>query len=378
MRYNIALSALLLGVSAIVSCKNETTKVPTKKIEVPVLTIEPKSFALDHLYVADIRAIRNVEMRNKVSGFLEAIYVDEGQTVVKGQILFRIGDNEYKAEVTKAKAILNNIKAEARVTELEYERVKTLVDKNIVAKTELDLAAAKLQSARARTEEAQSAMQNATHRLSYTVIRAPFDGIVDRIDLKAGSLLNEGTLLTSVSDISKMYAYFDVSENEYLSYSRKMAKDGAEDHRSANLVLSDGQNYEYTGKIETVVSEFDANTGSISFRASFPNPRQMLKHRATGKIRLSTNVEQTLVIPQKASFEIQDKNYVYALDAANVVKMKSFVPSGRIDGYYIIKSGLRQGDRIVYEGIQDLREGMTVSPQTIPTDSLPLISAVAK
>lgn len=372
MRNIIFLSLCIAGVS-FCSCKDHVAQ-KTEQVDVPVVTVQPETLSIDHLYVSDIHAIRNVDLCSKISGFLDAIYVDEGQQVKKGQLLFRISDHEYKAAVAKAKAVFNTMKAEARVAEVEYERVKLLTEKNIVSHTELELASSKLKAAEAKTEEARADLENAIHRLSYTTIFAPFDGVIDRIPLKAGSLLSEGTLITSVSDISEIYAYFDVSENEYLAYNRIHGGDPVE-HTTASLVLADGQNYDFKGKVETVVSEFDQNTGSISFRARFPNPNHLLKHKATGKVKLITKVEHALVVPQKSSFEIQDKSYVFVLDNANVVKMKSFRQAGRISQYYIVKDGLKPGDRIVYEGIQDLREGMTVIPKPLPAGSLPRIAA---
>ncbi len=372
---NKFICALATAGVLLTSCNSKPEAKTEKPVDVPVVTIQSRPLSIDHLYVSDIHAIRNVDLCSKISGYLEGIYVDEGQKVKKGQLLFRISDNEYRAAVAKTRAILNTIKAEERVAEVEYERVKLLTDKNIVSKTELELAASKLKAAAARTEEAKSDLDNAVHKLSYTTVMAPFDGVVDRIPLKVGSLLSEGTLITSVSDISEMYAYFDVSENEYLAYKRALA-DSPMEHSVVNLVLADGRNYEYTGKVETVVSEFDQNTGSISFRAKFPNPRHLLKHKATGKVKLASKVELALVVPQKSTFEIQDKNYVYVLDEANVVKMKSFVPSGRIDQYYIVESGLDAGDRIVYEGIQDLKEGMKVVPKQLQQGSgVPSVAA---
>lgn len=356
------------------SCKDQQTTQVNTPVDVPVVTIEPASLSIDHVYVSDIHAIRNVDLCSKISGFLEGIYVDEGQQVKKGQLLFRISDNEYRAAADKARAILNTMQAEARVAEVEYERVKLLTDKNIVSKTELDLASSRLKAANAKTEEARSDLQNAQHRLTYSTIVAPFDGVIDRIPLKAGSLLAEGTLITSISDISEVYAYFDVSESEYLAYNRAHANDPVE-HSTVSLVLADGKLYEHTGKVETVVSEFDQNTGSISFRARFPNPQHLLKHQATGKVKLATKVENALVVPQKSTFEIQDKNYVYVLDNANIVKIKSFVPGGRVNQYYIVKSGLDSGDRVVYEGIQDIKEGMKVLPRQMSSGSMPAIAA---
>lgn len=362
-------SYLILSVAA---CKNEAEPDKAKPVEIPVVYVEQKDLVIDKTYVSNIQAIRNVELRSKVSGYLDAIYVDEGKSVKKGQLLFKISDQEFRADVAKAKAVLNTMKAEARIIELEYERVKLLVNKKIISQTELDLADSKLKAANARIDEAMSAVQNAEQKLSYTSVRAPFDGIVDRIPLKTGSLLSDGTLVTTVSDISSMYAYFDISENEYLAYKRKMSD--SSDRRGAILILSDGREYEHKGKIETIVSEFEQTTGSISFRAVFPNPGQLLKHNGTGKVKLTANMEDALVIPQKAAFEIQDKNYVFVVDGSNTARMRSFVPGGRTDKYYIVRSGLSQGEAIVYEGIQNLKDGMKVIPKKGVQDSTHIVA----
>jgi membrane fusion protein (multidrug efflux system) len=356
------------------SCNNNNTVEPIKSIEVPVVSIASAPLELERLYVADIQAVRNVEIRSKISGFLETRYVDEGQTVHKGQLMFKIGDAEYRAELTKAKAALNSVKAEARIAEVEYERVKLMVDKKIISQSELELSLSKYNAAKAKIDEAESAVQQAVHRLTYTVLCAPFDGVVDRMPLKSGSLVNEGALITTVSDIHTMNAYFNISENEYLAFSKTNDSDAIDENRVVKLLLSDGQIYNHKGKIETVVSEFNESTGSISVRASFPNPEALLKHRATGKIKLTSDKVHSLLLPQKAAFEIQDKNYVYLLGADNVLKMRSFEPSGRYGHYYIVKSGLKEGDKIVYEGIQNLKEGMKVVPHMLSADSLSAIA----
>lgn len=369
MRTIIQVAGVMLALSAL-SCKQIKKARTEQTLNIPTVAVKAMPMSISHFYVSDIRAIRNVELRSKVSGFLETIYVDEGQKVKKGQVLFRINDTEFKTNVAKAKAILNTAEAEERVAEVECQRVKLLTDKNIVSKTELELATSKFKAAKARTEETRSDYNSAIHKLSYATICAPFDGVIDRIPLRPGSLIAEGALMSSVSDISSMYAYFDISENEYLAYTRKRNQTEKKEIATATLILADGETYMYKGKVETVVSEFDANTGSISFRATFPNPNNLLKHKATGKIKLSTMVQNALVIPQKATFEVQDKNYVYVLDEDDVVRMKPFEPAERVDEYYIVKSGLNEGDRIVYEGIQDLKDGMKVVPKQLSSDSI--------
>ncbi len=370
MRKRVYFGIPLIGL-LLVSCSTEADKTTDKgNIKIPVTTVIEKDISLDRVYVADIQAIQNVELRSRVAGFLEKIHVDEGMFIKKGQLLFTISDEELSAEVSRAQASLNSIIADAKTVELELERVKLLVNKRILSSSELDVAKAKFAAQNARIEEARAALDHARARLAYTKIYAPYDGIIDRIPLKPGSLLEEGTLITSVSDISSVFAYFNISENEYLDYLRARPNGADTTDKTVHLVLSDGKQYEFSGQVETVVSEFQENTGSIAFRARFPNPQFLLKHGATGKIKLTNNVEEALVLPQKAAFEIQDKNYVFVVDKANKVKMRNFKPKARLGDFYIIESGLQEGETVVYEGIQNIKDGMQVSPAMVSQDSL--------
>lgn len=366
-------SLLICIISLYISGCSANRKVDDKKGKdqlIPVTRLITKDTLLHKEYVTDIHAVRNVEIRARVPGFLEKIYVDEGQEVKKGQPLFQLNDEEYEAELAKARANLKSAIAEAKGAQLEVDRVKLLVDKKVISKTELEASKAKLTAAQARIEEAQSAQSNAAIRLSYTYIKAPFNGIIDRIPLKVGSLIDEGTLLTTVSDNRAVFAYFNVSENEYLTYVKSLLKNTDTNHDVVELTLADGSSYSHKGKIETMEGEFEASTGSIAFRARFPNPDKLLKHGATGRIRLTSDVDEALMVPQKAAFEIQDKNYVFVVDGNNTVKMKSFIPSSRISYFYIVGSGLKPGERVVYEGVQNLREGMQIQPEYISMDSL--------
>jgi membrane fusion protein (multidrug efflux system) len=240
----------------------------------------------------------------------------------------------------------------------------------VISKTELEVANSKLNAARARIEESRSAQANASIRLSYANIRASFDGIIDRIPLKSGSLVEEGTLLTSVSDNRAVFTYFNVSEGEYQEYIKTRQEHPNRKDTEVSLVLADGSTYPHAGKIETMEGEFDASTGSIAFRARFPNPDKLLKHGATGTVRLANRIDDALIVPQKAVFEIQDKNYVYVVDANNRITMKSFVPKARFSHFYIVESGLQPGERIVYEGIQNVKDGLQIVPHAVTLDSL--------
>jgi len=338
--------------------------------QLPVTQIIAKDTVLQHEYVADIQAVQNIELRARVPGFLEKVYVDEGQEVKKGQLLFKINDEEYKEGLAKAKANLQSALAEAKGIELEIDRLRMLVDKNVISKTEIDVAQAKLDAANSRIGAARSAVSNASIRVSYTSIRAPFDGIIDRIPHRTGSLIEQGTLLTTASNISAIYVYFNVSENEYLQYIKTKNASPEKKNNKVKLKLADGTPYRHEGSIETVESEFKSGTGSIAFRARFPNPDKILKHGATGNIVLSNKVEDAVLVPQKAVFEIQDKNYVFLVDSTNQVKMQSFVPRTRFSSFYIVESGLKPGDRIVLEGIQSVEDGMHIDPEPVGMDSL--------
>ncbi|GGF30401.1 efflux RND transporter periplasmic adaptor subunit [Echinicola rosea] len=351
------------------SCSTES-KPREKKIReksLPVMQVTSIDTALYREYVADIKAIQNVELRSRVPGFLEEILIDEGKYVKKGQLLFKTNDEEYKAALAKASANLTSAIAEAKALEYEVDRLRIMVNKNVISESELNVALAKHNAVLAKIEEAKSAYAHADTQLGYTEIKAPFSGIIDRIPHRIGSLLDQGSLLTKVSDISAVHVYFNVSEREYLEYVNTQ-EDSNND--IVKLILADGTPYPYEGKIETMEGEFNANTGSIAFRARFPNQKQILKHGATGKVVLTNQVHDVLMVPQKAVFEIQDRHYVFVLDENNQVKMKSFVPKVRFSHYYVVESGIEEGDNIVYEGIQDLQEGMTIQPKFIAADHL--------
>ncbi|KAA0989794.1 efflux RND transporter periplasmic adaptor subunit [Dyadobacter aurulentus] len=365
--------SLLLLVSVFAygcATRSETTSgIADSVLTIPVTELKPQNTKLHREYVGDIHAVRNVEIYARVKGYLEEVYVDEGKFVKKGQTLFRINNEEYEAQLAKAKANLQSAIAEAKGAELELKRVKLLVEKNVISKTEVDVADAKLAAANAKIEEARSEKSNSAIQLARTEIKAPFDGVIDRIPHKMGSLIDEGTLLTTLSDTKSVFAYFNVSENEYLEYIRARGKD-ANKEAIVELELADGSFFKHKGIIETMEGAFDEGTGSIAFRARFANPEKLLKHGSTGTIRLTNTVENAILIPQKAAFEIQDKNFVYVLGKDNKIKTRSFVPRSRLSGYYVIKSGLESGETIVCEGLQGLRDGAVINPKTISQDSL--------
>jgi membrane fusion protein, multidrug efflux system len=336
---------VVLAVMSITSCKSKKeTKEAVGKFTVTNPLLIDTSFNKE--YVAEIQSLQNVEVRAKVKGFIEKIYVDEGQTVKAGQLLFKIRPREFEAELMKAKA-------EVKKAEVELQNTKALSDKNIVSKSELTMAIAKLEGAKA--DEALAELN-----FSYTKVTAPFDGVVDRLKFKAGSLIDEGTLLTSISNNKEVYAYYNVSEIEYLDY-----KSNASNSKKATLILANNQPHKYEGEILTVESEFDKNTGSIAFRAKFPNPENLLKHGETGRVQIKLDLKGALIIPQKSTYELQDKVYVYVVDKSNIVKSRLISIKQKLPNIYIVDGGLSVNDIIIYEGIQSAKENEAIQTNPI-------------
>ncbi|MCU7550714.1 efflux RND transporter periplasmic adaptor subunit [Chitinophagaceae bacterium LB-8] len=355
---------MLMGLCAILchtSCTSEKqVKEEAGKYAVTAPLKVDTSFAKE--YVSQIRSIRNIEIRAQEKGYLQNIYVDEGQFVKAGQVLFRIMPKIYEAELLKAEA-------EAKATSIELQNTKTLADKNVVSKNELAMAQAKLDQANAEVALAKL-------HLSFTEIRAPFDGTIDRIPLKLGSLIDEGELLTSLSDNSQMFAYFNVSEPEYLNY-KTDAK--ASVNNKVNLVLANSQLLPYKGVVETIESEFDSETGNIAFRAKFPNPDKLLKHGETGKVQMTVPLRNALIIPQKATYEIQEKKYVFVVDKNNVVRSRNITISNEMPDLYVVESGLSENDKILLEGVQKVKDNDKIESEFVaPKDVIARLKLYAE
>ena len=299
------------------------------------------SFAKE--YVSQIRSVRDIEIRAQEKGYLQNIYVDEGNYVKAGQLLFRIMPKLYEGELMKAAA-------EAKAVGIEVENTKILADKNIVSKNELAMAQARLDKANAELSLAK------TH-LSFTEIRAPFDGTIDRIPKKLGSLIDEGELLTTLSDNSQMFVYFNVSEPEYLEYQTNVKNRG---NNKVNLLLANNQLLKHEGTVETIESEFNNETGNIAFRARFPNPERLLKNGQTGKIKMTIPLRNALIIPQKATFEIQDKIYVFVVDDKGIVRSRNITVGSTMPDLYVVSTGLSENDRILIEGVQKVKDEMKI------------------
>lgn len=285
-------------------------------------------------YVAQIHSANHIELRSQEKGYLQKIFVDEGQFVKKGQMMFKLMPAIYEAEVSKAKAELN-------FAEIEYKNTKGLADNNVVSASELAMAKAKLDKAKAELQLAQA-------HLDFTEIRAPFDGMMDKFHTRLGSLVDEGELLTSLSDNSKMWVYFNVGESEYLAYTQKVK---SKEKQKVLLQLANKEIFETTGYVETIEADFNNETGNIAFRAVFQNPKGILRHGETGNIVMPVQLKNAIIIPQKSTFDVLDKKYVYIVDEKGVITSKEITIAQEIPHLYIVASGLKSTDKIILEGL---------------------------
>ncbi|MBD1396442.1 efflux RND transporter periplasmic adaptor subunit [Pontibacter sp. JH31] len=304
-------------------------------------------------YVSQIHAIRHIELRTQERGYLQKIFVDEGQFVKAGQLLFQIMPKLYEAERQRAQA-------EANFAQIEYLNTKKLADGNIVSPNELAMAKAKWDKAKAEVTLAQVHLQ-------FTEIRAPFDGIIDRFHVRQGSLVEEGELLSHLSDNSKMWVYYNVPEAEYLDYQSK-AK--TQDAVKVSLLMANNKLFGYPGVVETIQADFNNETGNIAFRATFPNPDGLLRHGSTGNIRMEIPLQNALLIPQKATFEVLDKKFVYVVDKDNVLRSREITVAAEIPHIYVVQKGLAENDKILLEGLRLVRENEKIQYQFLAPNSV--------
>lgn len=357
---------LLLGVAGVISsCSEAQREKVFHTTKTPITRLTPTSIEFPQSYVADVQAIQFVEVKPKVEGFVQQILVDEGEKVQKGQPLFRLSSEEYSVSVKEAQANYKQSEAELQMAEYEAERIERLVKKNILSKIRLDQVMTQKEVARMKVEQAKSQLQRAQTNYSYTTVTSPFDGYIDRIPYKVGSLVTPESLLTTVSDVSEIFAYYKVNESEYLKFKRAQLRgEQLPEMNNIELILPDGSVYPHKGRVETVEGDFERGTGSIAFRVRFPNPDGLLKHGVTGKVRMMTKMSDVYLVPQKSTFEIQDFTYVYVVDKEGIVKVRSFQPLQRYEKFYITED-LEPDTYIVYEGIQSVKDGMEIHPDTI-------------
>lgn len=348
----LVVALFVLGLAT--SCNNAKKNQANEEKQVPIITISKKDTLINNSFVTDIQAKKNIEIRSRATGIIDQIYVNEGQFVKKGQRLFKTNDAELQMELKKVAANLKQTDADIRIAEIEVNQLQALFSKDFVASNELDMAKAKLASARAKRAYVDAELKAVQQKISFTNITAPFDGVIDIIPFKEGSLVENGALLTTLSQLDEVYAYFSIPENLYFEL---ITNDKMGNHQKIELILPNQQRYDFTGTLKTAEGEIDSATGSIRYKVLFPNPNRLIKHGTSGKLVISEKEENAIVIPQKSTFSIQDKTYVFLVGKDQRVKMQNIEITSTLQDTYIVSSGIKSGDVIVQEGTQSLRDG---------------------
>ncbi|MEO5564992.1 MAG: efflux RND transporter periplasmic adaptor subunit, partial [Chitinophagaceae bacterium] len=335
----------------------------------PVITVSNQSATTYQEFSASLEGSKDIEIRPQVDGYIEQIYVDEGAQVRKGQSLFRINDRTYREQLNNARASLAAAKANLSNAEINVARLTPLVQNNIISDVQLKTAKAAYDAAAANVSQAQAMVSNAAINTGYTLIKAPADGFIGRIPFKTGSLVGTSTVeaLTVLSAVKEVYAYFSFSEKDFLAFSSQFPGTTIEEKIKqippVDLILADNSLYAQKGKVETISGQFNNSMGSISFRAAFQNTNGLLRSGSTGKIRIPRLMNAAMVIPQEATFELQDKVFVFVVADSNKVVSTPINIDGTSGNYYLVSKGISPGQKIVFSGLDRLKDGAVIQPE---------------
>lgn len=363
---------LLVCCLALLSSCGQGNKSTGSAPEIAVMEVNTTTANLTNSYPATIKGKQDVEIRPMVSGFITKLHVDEGAVVRKGQVLFTIDPVQYQAAVQTAKATVETAKAALSTQELTTANKRELNKKQIISDYDLKMSENQLAQAKATLAQAEAQLINAKNNLSYTQVTSPSDGVVGTIPYRVGSLVSASiaTPLTTVADISEMYAYFSMTERQLLSMIREggTMKEILDKMPDVQLQLIDGTMYADSGRVETISGVIDQTTGSVNMRALFPNKHNILRSGGTGNVVFPNPLHDVIMIPQSATTEIQDKRFVFVLQADNTLKNTEIKVFTLDDGkYFYVNEGLKKGDKIAIEGVQSLKDGQAVTPIT-PAD----------
>ena len=359
-------SLIMLSMGA---CAGQQSQQGSGVNELAVIQVEAASTTLNSSYPATIEGRQDVEIRPQISGFITKVCVDEGDFVRKGQLLFLIDSVQYKAAADAAEAAVKVAEANVATAKLTVRTKTELADKNIISQYDLQTAQNTLASAEANLAQAKAQLVNARNNLSYTRIVSPSNGIVNTIPYRIGSLVSASivTPLTTVSDISNMYVYFSMTEKQLLNFTREggTMTQLINSFPEVELMLVDGTMYKEKGKVETISGAIDKTTGSVRMRATFPNDKNILRSGGSGNVLIPVKMDGVLSIPQKATYELQDKRFVYVVTDSSVLQNREIQVLPQNDGKnFFVTSGLQAGERIVYEGVGTLRNGMRIKAIT--------------
>jgi membrane fusion protein (multidrug efflux system) len=366
---------LLLSSCGDKSQQNNALTPPTPSYK--VVTLQPRAVTLNTDYPASIQGLQNIEIRPKVDGFVEKIYVDEGSIVKKGQLLFKINAPQYQQDVRTAEAGIKTAESDVNMATLQVNKVKPLVEKDIISHYELEADQYTLQSKQAALAQAKAALENARVNLGYTTIVSPVDGVIGSLPYKLGSLVTSTTAdpLTTVYNTATVYAYFAMNEKQLLDFSRDSSNTSFRSKLNnipkVTLILSDGTTYDHTGKVETVNGLINTTTGSANFRAAFVNPKGLLRSGSSASVRIPNVIKGALIVPQNVTYELQDKRFVYVIDGKNKIKNVAITVMDNTPGqFYVVTDGLKSGDRIIAEGANNLKDDTEIKPVEVSAESV--------
>lgn len=364
LKFSIGIAMMII---MLISCGNnsQTANQQATVQEYPVIVMSEQDAHMQSVYPATVRGQEDIEIKPRVDGNIEAIYVDEGSVVKAGQALFRINSPSSEQSLTSARAAVNSEKARVNTAKVDVERYRPLAEKGIVSEVQLQTYVNAYQTALATLEQAEATLKNAEATMSWTTVTSPVDGVVGSIPYRTGSLVNSSNTLTSIANTGNVYAYFSLNERKLMDF-----MDGIEgltqsekikNMPAVSLILADGSTYEEKGRIETITGTVDITTGSANFRAEFPNKSGKLRSGTSGKVIIPKTLSEVFVIPQKATLSQQDKILVYKLEGDSVKQQLISVqvmPNGQD---YAVTQGLSNGDKIVSDGIATLRDGVKIS-----------------
>ena len=342
-----------------------------------VLTLSPRKAKVNADFPATIQGQQIIEIRPKIDGYVDAIYVQEGAAVKKGQLLFRISNPQYEQEVITASASIKSAEADVDAAKMQVAKVRPLVEKDIVSKYELESAQYSLKAKEAALAQAKAALANAQTNAGYTILRSPANGVIGMIPYKVGALVNSTNTepLTTLSNIANIYAYYSLNEKQLLQYFTSTPgvtiQKKINNMAPATLLLADGSIYPEKGKIELASGLISTETGTATFKAVYPNPLGIIRSGASATVRVPTIVDTALVIPQSATYELQDKRLVYVMDKNNRISSTAITIMPSDNGrYFIVTSGLKAGDVVVLEGLIGLKDSTQIAPKQANADSV--------
>lgn len=357
----------IIALIMFVSCGRNKETHQTDTLVYPTIALEEQDAELQAVYPVSIKGREDIEIRPRIDGFIENIHVDEGSVVKKGQVLFEINSPQAVQALTSAKAAVASAEARVNTANVNVKRIKPLAEKGIVGNVQLETAEDSYQSALADLEQAKATLKNAQATIGWTKVTSPVDGLVGYIPYRQGSLVNSADVLTTVANISNVFAYFSLNEKELRTFMNTLeGETQAEKIKNTpelTLTLADGTVYPEKGKIETISGVLNATTGSANFRAEFPNKKGELRSGTSGNISIPRKLQHVFIIPQKAAFQQQNKSVVFIVQGDSVVqRIISVIPMPNGQDY-AVTDGLKKGERVVTDGIVTLSNGKKIQFQ---------------